>query len=217
MEDNQTVCPNCGNGASSEPTATVEETTTQTTYESTTTSTKSANAKKYVLIAGVVAVVAIIIAIISSIFGSGWKKPIKNYFKGMEKADSKTYLSAFPEFYADKMEDYYDDDGMADMRDSLEEEYGSNIKISYKITDKEKIKKDDLQKVQKYIKKYYEADVKVSAGYKVKVKATVKGKDDKDTNTRTMYVYKIDGKWGILNTSPSEAKSYLKSNTEDDE
>ena len=115
------------------------------------------------------------------------------------------------------MEEYTDDDAMEERLDELKDEYGSNVKISYKVTDKEKIKKEDLQKVQKYIKKNYDADVKVTAGYKVKTEVTFKGKDDKDTNKDTVYVYKIDNKWSMFNTSPSEAKSYLKTHSSDDE
>lgn len=206
MDDNQTVCPNCSTGAETEPTNTVVD---EPITESTSTA-KPVNTKNIAVIAGIVAAVVIVIAIISSIFGSGWKKPINNYFKGQEKADAKTYLSAFPKFYAEKMEDYIDDEALEEDLEDFEDEYGSKIKMSYKVTEKEKIKKDDLQKVQKYIKSVYEEEVKVSAGYKVRIKATIKGSDDKDTDSTTVYVYKIDGKWSYFDVSPSDAKSYLK-------
>ena len=97
-----------------------------------------------------------------------------------------------------EMDEYVDQEDMDDMLESLEEEYGKNIKISYKILDKEKIEKDDLEDVQEKIEKYYDEKVKVSAGYKVTVKSTVKGKEDSETDTDTMSVYKIDGKWYLL-------------------
>ncbi|MBR3673259.1 MAG: zinc-ribbon domain-containing protein [Clostridia bacterium] len=210
MDDNQVVCPNCGNGAEAEA-AKVEETVTEAT-ETTTTNTSSANSnnlKKYGIIAGIVAAVVIIIAIIASILGGGWKKPIDNYFKGMEKGNLKTYTKAFPDFYNDKVD--LDDDDMEKLHDNLEDEYGEKIKITYKVTKKEDIKKDDLKKVQEYIEKVYDEDVKVSGGKEVKVKATIKGKDDEDTDTQKMYVYKINGKWKLLNgVSPDTAKTYLK-------
>lgn len=207
MDDNQVVCPNCGNGAE----AKVEETASVETEKTTTTSssaTSSNNLKKYGIIGGIALGVIVILAIIINIVSNGWKKPIDNYFKGMEKANLKTYQKAYPDFYNDKMD--LDQDDMDDMKDALEDKYGEKIKITYKITKSEKIKKDDLKKVQEYIQKVYDEDVKISAGKEVKVKATIKGKEDDDTDTSKMYVYKIDGKWKLFNTSPETAKNYLK-------
>lgn len=209
MDDNETVCKHCGPQAEAEQTAPVEEPiSNDTTVDNNTSTAKTNNTKNIAIIAGIAAVVVILIAIICSIFGGGWKKPIDNYFKGMEKANAKTYLKAYPEFM--DMDETVDDDFMEDMMDSFEDEYGEKIKISYKITKKEKIKKDDLENVQKYIDKKYDEDVKVSAGYEVKVKATIKGKEDEDTDTQKMYVYKIDGKWYYMSVSPDTAKSYVK-------
>ena len=173
MDDNQVVCPNCGNGAEA---AKVEETVSNAT-ETTTKASSSANKenlKKYGIIGGIALAVIVILAIIINILSSGWKKPIDNYFKGMQKANLKTYQKAYPHFYNDKMD--LDEDDMDDMKDRLEDEYGEKIKITYKITKSEKIKKDDLKKVQEYIEKVYDEDVKITAGKEVKVKATIKGK-----------------------------------------
>lgn len=211
MDDNQVVCPNCNNGAEAKVEETVVEATETTTNTNTTTSSaaNSNNLKKYGIIGGAIAIVVILLAIIISSISSGWKKPLDNYFKGMEKGNLKTYSKAFPDFYNEKMD--LDDDDMEKMHDNLEDEYGEKIKITYKITKKENIKKDDLKNVQEYISKVYDEDVKVSAGKEVKVKATIKGKKDEDTDTQKMYVYKIDGKWKLLNgVSPDTAKTYLK-------
>ena len=208
IDDNQVVCPNCGNGAEEIKAEEVKTEATQTTT-STSSTAKSNNVKTYAIIGGIAAAVVVLIAIIISIVSGGWKKPIDNYFKGMEKGNLKTYQKAFPDFYNDKVD--LDDDDMDKMHDSLEDEYGEKIKITYKITKKENIKKDDLKKVEEYISKVYDEDVKVSAGKEVKVKATIKGKDDEDTDTQKMYVYKINGKWKLLNgVSPDTAKTYLK-------
>lgn len=140
-------------------------------------------------------VIVLLIVLISNLMG-GFKTPINNMFKGMQKANLKTYLKAYPEFMG--MDEYIDQEDMDEMLKSLEDKYGKNIKISYKILDKEKIDKDDLKSVKEKISKYYDKDVKVSQGYKVTVKSTVKGKDDSETDTDTMKVYKIDGKWYLL-------------------
>ena len=204
MDDNDVVCKHCGPQAEAEPTVTVEEPVTSNQTSST---AKSNNTKNIAIIAGIAAAVVILLVVIFSIFGGGYKKPIDNYFKGMQKGNAETYLKAFPEFM--DMDKNVDEDYMEDMLDSFEDEYGEKIKISYKITKKEKIKKADLEDVQKYIEKRYEEDVKVSAGYEIKVKATIKGKDDEDTDTQKMYVYKIDGKWCYMSVSPDTASDYI--------
>ena len=77
----------------------------------------------------------------------------------------------------------------------LEEEYGDDIKISYKIKDKDKIDKDDLEELEDSIKDKYDEKVRVSKGYELKVKMKIKGDDDKDEDTTTIKVYKIEGDW----------------------
>lgn len=201
MEDNQTVCPKCANGAEAEK---VEETTAtaEEVKSNPTSSNKSETIKKVGIIGGIAAAVVIIIAIIASIIGSGWKKPIKNYVAGMNKCDSEKYLSAFPDFLKMKTTD-------SDLKDSKkndEKTYGDNVKYSAKILKKEKISKDDLNNVQEYINKKYDTNVKVKKGYKVKIEEKTKGKDDYAYGTSTRYVYKIDGKWKMLNVSPETAK-----------
>lgn len=212
MEDNQVVCPNCGNGAEEVKAeeVKVEEPVNTTETNGAKAAMSPENLKKYGIIGGIAVAVIVILAIIINILGSGWKKPIDNYFKGMQKGNLKTYEKAYPDFINEKRD--LDDDDMDEMKEHLEDEYGEKIKITYKVTKKENIKKDDLKKVQEYIEKQYDEDVKISAGKEVKVKATIKGKDDSDTDTNKMYVYKINGKWKLFDVSPSAAKDYLKAN-----
>lgn len=198
MEDNQTVCPNCGNGAEATATETVKEeaSTTKVSFKDPET------VKKVGIIAGIAAIVVIIIAIIASIAGNGWKAPLKNYVKGMNKCDSDAYLSAYPDFLEMKTSD----SDLKDQKKNDEKEYGDNVKYSIKFLKKEKIDKDELKDVQEYIEKKYDKKVTVKKGYKVKVEAKTKGKEDYDYGTSTRYVYKIDGKWKMLNVSPETAK-----------
>lgn len=211
MEDNQVVCPSCGNGAEAEK-ATETATATEEVKTNPTSSNKSETIKKVGIIGGIVAAIVIIIAIIASIIGSGWKKPIKNYVAGMNKCDSDKYLSAFPDFLKMKTTD-------SDLKDSKkndEKEYGDNVKYSAKILKKEKISKDELKDVEEYIQKKYDTKVSVKKGFKVKIEAKTKGKEDYDYGTSTRYVYKIDGKWKMLNVSPETAKKSKDSKSSSD-
>lgn len=208
MEDNQVVCSNCGNGAEAEK---VAEPVAEEVKANPTTSNKSDLIKKVGIIGGIVAAVAIIVAIIVSIVSSGWKKPLKNYVQGMNKCDSEKYLAAYPDFLKMKTTD----SDLKDMKKNAEKEYGDNVKYSYKILKKEKIKKDELKDVEEYISKKYDEKVKVKKGYKVKIEAKTKGKEDYDYATSTRYVYKIDGKWKMLNVSPETAKKSKDSKSSD--
>ena len=203
MTDDQVVCPNCGGGAQS--TSATREPISEPKSSS---ASKSGNAKNVGIIAGAVAVIGIVIAILFAIFGKGYLKPMDNYFKGLEKAKADTFVKAFPDFM--NMSDSIDDDDLEDRLDDLEDTYGENVKISYKVKKKEKVKKDDLSTVQEYIEEYYDEEVKVSAGYELKLAVTYKGKKKDKTSTDKYYVYKINGKWSYFNVSPSTAKSYLK-------
>ena len=44
----------------------------------------------------------------------------------------------------------------------------------------------------------YDSKVKISKGYEVEIKATIKGDDEKETDTTTLSVYKINGDWCIV-------------------
>ena len=140
--------------------------------------------------------------------GGGYKKPVDNMVKAMETGKGKYLYKAMPEFlieyqYEDeKKSDIYDDldESMELITGMLEEEYGDDIKISYKIKDKDKIDKDDLEDLEDSIKDKYDEKVRVSKGYELKVKMKIKGDDDKEEDTTTIKVYKIDGDWCLMDS-----------------
>ncbi|MFA5658303.1 MAG: zinc ribbon domain-containing protein [Oscillospiraceae bacterium] len=196
-------CPNCGaptgSTAPASPAAPSAPTATYAAPAPEGVSAKPAkgNIPTYIGI-GVVAVIAIIvIALIASLFGGGYKKPIDNMIKGIEKQDADKFLSAYPEFLADQMDSYIDDDAMEEMYDMLEDEYGKNIKISYKVTDKDKLDKGDLEDYEDEIDDNYDEKVKVTAGYELEVEMKIKGKDDEDEDENDFVILKIDGDWCV--------------------
>lgn len=206
LKDTENVCPNCG--------AAVEQTTkqdvkieTNTTNESTPNNNGANNTKKFALIGGIGAAVLIVLVLILALaFGGGYKKPIDNMLKGMEKTNAKTFLKAFPEVMQEDLEEKIDNESLEELLEEFEDEYGKNIKMSYKILDKEKIEKEDLEDLQEKLEDQYEDSkkkVKVTAGYKLTLKLTIKGKDDKETNSTTLNVYKIGGKWCLASASSS--------------
>ena len=160
---------------------------------------------KFTMIVGVAVIAValiIIIAIIASIASSGWKKPIKNFFKGIENTNVETYLKTMSEAKIDYLDEMYDDyeesqeEWLEDTMDTLEDDFGKNVKFSYKIVEKEEMKNRDLKDIEETYEEIYEEKVDVSKGYEVDVEYSIKGKEDKEKDLdATFYVVKVDGEW----------------------
>lgn len=193
IDDSAEVCSSCG----------AAQTTNSVSGDSAETGAKKSFAP---IIAIAAVIIVIVLLILKLIFGGSYKDPIDNMFKGMETGKGKYIYKALPAFL---LEEQYDDmkkseiiDNLDDLAESyldhLEDEYGDDIKISVKYKDKEKIDKDDLEELEEMYEDSYDSKIKISKGYEVKIKATVKGDDDKETDTTSINVYKINGDWCIM-------------------
>jgi hypothetical protein len=138
-----------------------------------------------------------------AISGGGYKKPVDLMYKSLETGNASLLLKAMPKFI---VEDYYSDDDeredldelFDELHDELQDEYGKNAKVSYKITDRDKLDKDDLEDAAEYMSNKYASagkKLKVMAGYELEMDATIRGSGGKDTNEATITVIKIGGKW----------------------
>ncbi len=166
------------------------------------------NTKKLIAIIGisVVALIALIVLvnIIKSVSTPGYEKPIKSLTEGLEKYDFKKMISAYPDYISDDMEDYLDyfddeEEMFDEMFGSLEDEYGKRIKISYKITDKDKMDRDEIEAIEEDIEYSYDEEVNIKEGYTLEVKLTIKGSEDRDTDKTEIDVIRIGSKWYLAN------------------
>lgn len=154
------------------------------------------NKKTLAIVGGAVAAVIALILIITALFGGGYKSPIKNYYAGIQKINTKTYLKSYPKFMREDLEEEYDEEYLEEAKEKYEKTYGDKLKISVKFVDKIKLDKDDLKDVQDALKKKYDDEkIKVQAGYEVVYRITYKGSDDKLTTFGRENVYKINGDW----------------------
>lgn len=175
------------------------------------------NPNKNTLIAlgGILVVVIIVIAILASILGGGYKKPVDNLFKAMADGDGKALQKSMPSVLL-KSDDYeenileysdYDDideyfDDMAKkIQDSLEDEFGKKLKISYKVTDKDELSDKKLKDIKSTLKDQGAKNVKVTKGYELDLEVKIKGKEDDDEDDMTLTVVKVNGDWCIAGTS----------------
>ena len=196
LKDTDKVCPNCGTASKENVKKDVK--TEKATASNAETNVPKTDTKKFILIGGIAAAVVIVVILLIALLGGGYKKPLTNYFNGIQKAKSDTYLKAYADFQKEDMEDKYDDEKLEKMLETFEKEYGDKIKISYKVLDKEKMDKEELEDVKDDIEDEYDEDVKITAGYTVAVKITVKGSDDKESNYSSFDIYKINGKWCMV-------------------
>lgn len=193
IDDNAEVCSSCGAAQTNTP-------------DGETLSAENSKKSMAPLIAAAAVVVVILLLIMKALFGGSYKEPIDNMCKAMETGKGKYLYKCMPEFVLDdqyedmKKSEIIDelDDEAEDMLDDLEDELGDDVKISYKIKDKEKIDKDDLEDMEEMLEDAYDGKIKVKKGYEVDVKITAKGDDDKDSQTMTLNVYKINGDWCIM-------------------
>lgn len=170
--------------------------------------------KKTIAILGCAALLVIIVLIIlfSLIFGGGYKSPLDDFCKGFNKSNSKMMLkTTMPDDVFDAYVDENDPD-WDDMDDSIDAmkkligiQYGDDVEISYKVTDKSEISKSKLKKQYKSQAKAWAkaadgstSDYYPTAGYELEVEFTIEGDDDEDTEETTVKVGKVDGDWIIL-------------------
>ncbi|MDE6034676.1 MAG: hypothetical protein K2G36_02035 [Ruminococcus sp.] len=154
--------------------------------------------------------VGVIIGISSAVSGAGYKKTVKDYIKAMNKCDTKKLLSVtmpeskLKEIKKQTKDSVVDwdalldkvDDALEDSLENLEDDYGKNVRYSIKITNKEKVKGDELDEIQEEYEEIYDAEIKKA--YLLDAEVTVKGKKDEKTNDTSFYVVKVKGdNWKI--------------------
>ncbi len=135
--------------------------------------------------------------------GSGYKSVVGNYVEAMNDCDAEKILEAMPKEYIDYLEDQgMDKDDLIDeleyylelMIEELEDEYGDDIKISYKITEDKKMDKDDLEDLQDEYDDM-DLDIEIKEARELEIELTIKGDDDKDDDDLDLVVIKVDGEW----------------------
>ena len=154
------------------------------------------------IIAAVIAFVAIIVVLVSA--GNSPETPVKNLIKAMNTCDATYLEKVVPEVMYDKLIERNGmdiEEGLEWEKKIAEDEYGTG-EFKYEIIRKKKIEKDELEDVEENLEEIYEEEglkaPRVSAGYDMRVELIYEGSKETDSETDTMSVYKINGKWYIL-------------------
>ena len=145
---------------------------------------------------------------LASCAGAGYEAPIKNYFKAIQNENpEKMYNAIFDPFYAEYKLDEMDEDDTDELLDEckdavkaaydeLEEEYGKNIKITYKVENVRKFTKSDVTYLGEYLEENYDYEAKKVQDVAVlTVQSRVIGDEDNEADTADVVVIKVSGKW----------------------
>lgn len=175
-------------------------------------------------IIGAGAVILLVIVLLSSgIFKSGSLKAIEKSLKATIKGDGKAAfeLTMHPYALEEAIEDEeYDDkaeaieefqDRAEDIKDGLEDTFGKGLRVKVEHKKTTKFKKDDIKKINEYLEDEYDYPANyISDLHVVKVKATIKGREDDDSETNEMVVAKIKGKWYVCDLPGLYSKDSIK-------
>ena len=129
-----------------------------------------------------------------------YEQPVINFVEGLGEANSEKFLKAFPSFISDNeyMKNTFTNEYLQGVLKNAEENYGANIKMTCKITNKEDIAEENLKTMQEDVKTYYNKEITITKGYKLSAEITTKGDNEEDVDTEDFEVYEIDGNWYML-------------------
>lgn len=169
---------------------------------------KNANSKIGMIAFALIVVLIVFLSyilIFKNILGGTYKTPIKNYVSAIEDQDIKKLYKALPDYQVKEMKaeiaDSYDGDASV-LWDDLMGLGGLDITytLDYTIDDKEKLDKDELEVIKEDIEYYYDEKVKVTAGYDLEIELIIGVYGIDQSETLSMTVVKMDGKWVIYDT-----------------
>lgn len=151
----------------------------------------------------------LVLIVVVSIFANAYKAPIKRlidieyYGKSqkIEKMIPDEYLEYLEEEHERDIDDIIDEakEDWEDAEETLEDQYGKNYKVSYKILYKGKLSKDEIEDVRDSLKDRYNiSKSSVKQAYEMYVKITIKGSEDKQTTKGVFYSVNIDGSWYLI-------------------
>lgn len=166
---------------------------------------KSGGSSKSGIIAAiitVVAVVVIVVVIIAVAAGSGYKEPIEDLEKALNKSDGDRIMRIcmtddyYDKYGKDKSEAF---DGFLDaVTDAIGKADGGDVSFKFRVKDKDRLDKDDLREIESYYSSVLDEKVDIRKGYDVEVSVKLKTKKQKSERDIDIEVIKIDGEgWKI--------------------
>ncbi|MCI8496174.1 MAG: zinc ribbon domain-containing protein [Lachnospiraceae bacterium] len=161
--------------------------------------------RKVGIIAVAVVVVIAIIAVFTFLGGRSYKETIDKYVNSQFDADAEKMFELIPKevidygleeegYDKDEFQEMIDDaeEGIQEQFDYIDEYFGKDWKMSYKILNAEDIAGKDLRDLKENYKEY---GVKVSAAKTVEIQYTIKGGENESSNSMDVPVIKVGRSW----------------------
>lgn len=169
-----------------------------------------ANPKRLILPCAILAGVLALVIVLNVLFSGGYTSAIDNVMDTMN-GDANALEDLAPDAYWDYLEEE-EDITLKDLKKDFKEEYeefeemmkefsDGKIKYSYKVEDKDKIDKDDLEDYEDAFKDQFDRSVKITDGYELELEIIMKQGKETDSTSSDMIVLKIDGKWYCVDIS----------------
>lgn len=166
--------------------------------------------KKLLIPIAAVAVVLVVIITAALLFSNPFGNALDSFFEvasgeaklkdvqALAPAEVWNYIEDEEDLTAKDLYEYYDAEMREEAAEELEEEYGNNIKISYKITKKKELSDKKLGEYRDELNDNYGIKKKdVKKAYKLTLDVTVKGSEDKETEEMDLLLIKVGNKWYV--------------------
>lgn len=202
IPDDSAVCSNCG-------TSTAPAKSAEGSFDVNALVKKVTGNKYFIPAVAGVAALLVIILLVSTLGGNAKVKPVKTYWSSILAEDYDKLMSVFPEEVVEYNEDNhwygdyeeYVENYIESTIGDWEDEYGKDLKIKIKLTDKEKLDEDDLDDLKDDLKDIYDISKKdIKEAWELEFDITIKGKEDNDTDDFELIVFKYAGKWYLQPT-----------------
>lgn len=169
--------------------------------------------KKHGILVLLIVLIIFFIAGISSFLGNTYKIPLKKAVKGINRNNIELILEQLMteemlEDYKEKVTDEEDIDwkeyceetneGIEELKEYIEDDFGKHFKVSAKIIEAKDAKKREQRSIEEYCESIdMECDIKKA--YKMKTEITLKGKDEEKSMKVWLYSAKLKNEgWKIV-------------------
>lgn len=163
--------------------------------------------KKKWLVASMVIVVGVFIFAIAILLSNNNSKktPIDKIVKGINNNDINSIINSYHPYCIEAMRNRFSNEKLNAYYDSLIENYGKNMKISYKVNNEEKMSIDDIEMYYQNALNNYsnypylqENSVEFDTIYTVRTTFFVKGNKGEESGEVEWFVVKINKKYYLL-------------------
>ncbi len=156
----------------------------------------------------IVLCVLTVAAVVFLVIRDRYQKPIKAYYKALEAQNAGKMCEVFPDWLVDAE---VSEDSMtiytmcSSMISTVRANFGDGCDVDMDYAGKSGIEESYLTKLEEGILRQYQAEVRISEGWNVQLSVVYSANGNELTLTENARVYKINGKWYLLDVPGSQS------------